>query len=366
MSAQAAQQMGLKVVILDSDPNCPAGQITMLHILKDWNSEVGTAELANKASVLTLENEWASPANLLLAERLGATVIPSPATLDIIGDKLKQRSVLAVAGLRSPRFRSLNSWDDLTSALTEWDGRVVLKSRRGGYDGYGVTIVKAPVNMEQLPSSDAAEWYVEEYIPFERELAVMVSKNSSGQTSVYPIVESRQTKDGHRCDIIIAPAPDLTDQCAERVREIALTAVGAVGGIGLYGVELFQCGEDVIVNEVAPRPHNSGHYTMNGCRTSQFAQHIRSIKNWPPGPTDLLAPVVVMANLLAPKDGKIDLSRASANALRACQNAHIHWYGKNDMRPGRKMGHINVLGDTIEGTLSAATSARDAFWRGVL
>jgi 5-(carboxyamino)imidazole ribonucleotide synthase len=365
MSAQAAQQMGLRVIVLDSDPNCPGAQVTPFRVKMDWNSDIGAAELAQLASSITLENEWVSPSNLLLAKQLGSTVIPEPHTLSIIGDKFRQRTAFAERGLPSPRFCAISSWDDLYKAAENWGGKVVLKSRRGGYDGYGVKIVHLPINDKDLPLSEPDEWYAEEFVPFDRELAVIVGKNSSGETAIYPVVESRQTTDGHRCDVVIAPAPNVDTELTRLVQDICLSAVDAVEGIGLFGVELFSRNGEIIINEIAPRPHNSGHYTMDGCRTSQFEQHIRMVRNLPPGPTHLIAPVVVMANLLAPRHGQINLEKSVSDAYRICPNIHLHWYGKSVLREGRKMGHLNLLGDDLDDTLSLVLAARDAFWRGV-
>jgi 5-(carboxyamino)imidazole ribonucleotide synthase len=364
MSTHAAQQMGYRVVVLDSDPLCPAAQVTPWQVQKDWNSLDGTLELAAAASVLTLENEWADPENLVAAREEGALVLPSPETLTIIGDKFLQRKAFAERGLPSPRFCDMESWDELIGVARAWGGKAVLKSRCGGYDGYGVKVVTAPITKADLPKSKVSDWYAEEYIPFDRELAVMVSKNANGETAIYPLVESRQTVDGHRCDIVIAPAPGLTAEQASAAQRICLEAVEAVQGIGLFGIELFQSGGEFFINEIAPRPHNSGHYTMDGCRTSQFEQHIRSVQGLPLGPTDLLAPAVVMANLLAPWNGDIDLQKSLKNAMEVCPGVHVHWYGKAKMRVGRKMGHLNVLGETTEAALGNAIAARDAFWKG--
>jgi len=362
MSAQAAQRLGLTVLVLDGDLDCPAGQVTPKQIIQDWDSVLGTQALASQVSVVTLENEWVTPENLRLAMDAGADVIPGPSTMAIVGDKFKQRLAFSASGLPVPRFTSLSNWDDLIKQSTEWGGKLVLKSRCGGYDGYGVKIVEAPIGDVQLPSAQASDWYAEEFIPFDRELAVMVSRNKDGKTSVYPVVESRQTVDGHRCDVVIAPAPGLSVEQEELAQRISLGAVDAIGGIGLFGVELFLNGDRIIINEIAPRPHNSGHYTMDGCRTSQFEQHIRSVRNLPPGATTLLTPVVVMVNLLAPFDGLIDLESATRRAYECCPNIHLHWYGKTKMREGRKMGHINLLGQDLDETLSHALAARLAFW----
>jgi 5-(carboxyamino)imidazole ribonucleotide synthase len=364
MSSQAAQRMGFQVAVLDTDQQSPAAQVGASCILKDWNSEVGAIELAHASSVITLENEWVKPENLMVAEGLGCPVVPGPKTLAIIGDKLEQRRVLVSHSLRSPRFAPLRHWDDVCEFATEWGAKcVVLKARRGGYDGYGVRIMD--IGSDAPPTSDAEQWFVEEYMPFSRELAVMVSKNGSGQTSVFSVVESRQTLAGNRCDTVIAPAPNLTAAQAAQIQDMALQAVEAVEGTGLFGIELFQVGDEFLVNEIAPRPHNSGHYTMDGCRTSQFEQHIRAVKNLPPGPTDLLAPVVIMLNLLAPGDGPVPIGRCTESALASCADIHLHWYGKRAMRNGRKMGHLNLLGDTVENTLALANAARDAFWKGL-
>ncbi len=355
--------MGFRAAILDSNSLSPAGQVTPFHVLYDWNSLPGTVELAKQSTVVTLENEWADPNSLLAAEHTGASVVPHPRTLSIIGDKFVQRSCLLQQGLPSPQFRALKDWDDVCALFAEW-GSVVIKSRWGGYDGYGVKVIRSRFDLDNLPTVEAASWYAEELIPFDVELAVIVSKNESGESAVYPVVESRQTRDGNRCDIVIAPAPGLTQEQSERAKQVSLDAVNAVGGIGIYGVELFKSGDRITINEIAPRPHNSGHYTMDGCRTSQFEQHVRSVLNLPPGSTALVAPVVVMANLLAPKDGNVDLDNSIESALKVCPDVHIHWYGKNEMRKGRKMGHLNLLGESLESTLERILDAREAFWEG--
>jgi 5-(carboxyamino)imidazole ribonucleotide synthase len=362
MSAQAAQKLGYQVDVLDSDPNSPACQVTSQRVDLGWNSREGTVELARTSGVVTLENEWVSPENLRLAESKGATVCPAPGTLEVIGDKLFQRQILAQSELPTPRHVELLNWADAEEAARQWGYPIVLKSRRGGYDGYGVSVARSRDDLLGVKMHDAAEWYAEEFVPFNRELAVMVAINASGESAVYPVVESRQTSDGHRCDVVVAPAPNLNAALGDAAKTIALSAVQAVGGVGLYGVELFLAGDRLIINEIAPRPHNSGHYTMDGAATSQFEQHIRSIMDLRLGPTDLLAPCVVMANLLAPCDGTISLTRAIKAVLAEYPDVHIHWYGKEDMRTGRKMGHINVLGDSIEVAVSRALSARERFW----
>jgi 5-(carboxyamino)imidazole ribonucleotide synthase len=365
MSAQAAQRLGYAVVVLDSDPLSPASQITPFRVPQAWNSVAGTLELAASVSVITLENEWVLPSCLEKAEQGGCRTYPQSNTLQILGDKLLQRQCFYNHSLPSPKFRKLSSWDDAHQASTEWGLPLVLKSRKGGYDGYGVKIIRNAADWAKVDVLEPKEWYAEEHIAFDRELAVMISRAPSGGTAIYPVVESRQTVDGNRCDLVIAPAPSITEVAESMAKEIALRAVEAVVGVGLFGVELFAVGDRMIVNEIAPRPHNSGHYTMDGCITSQFEQHIRSICDLPLGPTDLLAPVVVMANLLAPSDGLFDLRKATAAALCASSDLHLHWYGKQEMRIGRKMGHMNLLGKDIQETISRAIAARAAFWKGL-
>lgn len=363
MSAQAAQRLGFQVVVLDTDPDCPAAQVTPRRIDGRFDDPADLKRLAESCDVITLEHEWINPAHFSAIEESGRDVYPSPATLAYLTDKLRQRSRLSSCGLAGPRAEKACTVDEGKSLATEWGYPLVLKARHGGYDGYGVRIVRDSSEWDDKFPADADDWYIEQFVPFDRELAVMVARGVDGRTAVYPVVESVQTADGHRCDTVTAPAPGLSPTIASAAQAAAVAAVEAVSGVGLFGVELFQLKNGaVMINEMAPRPHNSGHYTMDCCVTSQFEQHIRSVCGLALGPTDLLARGAAMANLLGTKTGTFASGEGVRRALAAVPAAHVHWYGKQQTRTGRKMGHINVLADSPERALSRALRARTAFW----
>lgn len=364
MSAQAAQQMGFDVFILDPDPECPAAQVTPHSITGAIDDPSELKRLSERCEVITLENEWVLPESLRLLEDAGVAVHPGAETMALIGDKFAQREHFARSGLPVPEARVIAAQADARELAAAWGYPIVLKARLGGYDGYGVRLVRREADWEsRFPEDTPGRWYAERFVPFDQELAVMVARSYEGETSVYPVVRSAQTADGHRCDWVIAPAPDIDPRIANRAEAIARDAVRAIDGIGIFGIELFLADNgEVIINEIAPRPHNSGHYTLDACATSQFTQHIRAVTGLALGPTRLLAPAAAMANLLGVGGGPYDTQAGLARAFSAVPSAHVHWYGKREGRPGRKMGHINVLADTADIAIVQAQAAREAFW----
>jgi len=364
MSAHAAQQLGYQVVVLDSDLHCPASQVTPFIIGGRHDDIEALRKLASACDVMTLENEWVIPEQIAQIEREGCEVYPTSKTLSLLVDKLIQRQTLQNAGAPGPRAIPLCDIEDAKRIARDWGYPIVLKARCGGYDGYGVRIAHSDRQLEELWPSNSSNWFAEEFVPFTRELAVMAARGRDRKTVVYPVVESVQTSDGNRCDTVSAPAPNLSDALAKAAQAAAIQAVEAVDGIGLFGVELFETtGGRIMINEMAPRPHNSGHYTMDCCKTSQFEQHIRSICGLPLGPTALLAGGGAMANLLGAQNGDFLAACGVEKALREVPGAHIHWYGKEKTKEGRKMGHINVLADSPEDALEQAVRARNFFWR---
>jgi|SRR5579862_443262 len=365
MSTQAAQQMGFAVAILDPDPDCPAAQVTPHAVVGKIDDPTSLKSLARHCHTITLENEWVKPEHLRLLEDAGAAVFPSAYTVGLIGDKYAQRAHFAKNGLPVPEARPIADLVEARTLAQEWGYPLVLKARLGGYDGYGVRIVRNEEGWSsEFSKGMAGAWYAERFVPFTGEMAVMVARNSLGQASVYPVVVSAQTSDGHRCDWVTAPATHISEKTRVQAARVALDAVRSIDGVGIFGIELFLTSDGgILINEIAPRPHNSGHYTMDCCQTSQFAQHIRAVTNLTLGPTDLLAGGAAMANLLGQRDEPVDLRTSLARALSAVPGARVHWYGKRDARKGRKMGHINVLADTPAGALSRALSAREAFWK---
>jgi 5-(carboxyamino)imidazole ribonucleotide synthase len=346
MTAEAAAGLGLEVAILERAPDSPAARIAARSLVGAWDDRGALAALAAGALVVTLENEFVDAVSLAWLEEQGAPVFPTAHTLSLVQDKLEQKRLMAAAGLPVPPFRAVASSADIEHAAAEWGWPVVLKARRDGYDGYGNATLRAAADIE--PALRRLGWperalLVESWVEFERELAVMVARGRGGATVVYPVVETVQRD--HICHVVRAPAP-VAAEVAARAAAIARAAVGACGGIGVFGVELF-LGADgqVVYNEIAPRPHNSGHYTIEACQTSQFENHLRAVLGLPLGDPALVTPAAVMVNLLGTRDAPAR-AEGLATAL-AVPGAQVHLYGKTMSRVGRKMGHVTALGTTL-------------------
>ncbi len=331
MSIQAAQRMGLRCLSLDPGEETPAGQIadTIRGPLDDPES---IAEVFTRCAKVTLENEFI-PAQAIRdasARSSGSHLIPNAEVLASIQDKLLQRHALKQAGVPSPKAVSLEKEGE--TAVSEIGFPMVLKARFGGYDGKGTRYARTPEDLAKLRTDwQGKGWLAEEYVPFKRELAVMVCLSEWG-AYCFPTMETVQTH--HVCDLVYP--------CDADGSAIAIAAVEAIGGYGLFGVELFELESgELLVNEIAPRPHNTGHYTLDWGSASQFEQHVRIVMGFPLAAVEQTVPVC-MANLLG-REGSFDLVAATKAALTD-PAARVHWYGKSEMRPGRKMGHINVVG----------------------
>lgn len=351
MSIQAAQRMGLRCLSLDPGADTPACQVAEA-IQGKLDDHEAIAEVFRRCARVTLENEFipapAIASALELAKRDESALIPGIETLATIQDKLRQREALNHAGVPSPNAAALVDPDTLLSRVIEggeWEP-VVMKARFGGYDGKGTRYGRTREEfIENLPLP-VEGWLVEEFVPFRRELAVMVFIDPRSK-GAFRTMETVQVD--HVCDLVYSSDVDASD--------IAIAAVEAVGGYGLFGVELFETeAGDILVNEIAPRPHNTGHYTLDWGGTSQFEQHVRLAMEFPVDP-EPFGRNACMANLLG-VDGKFDLQAAMHRALEF-PDTHVHWYGKS-MRKGRKMGHLTAVGG--EDVLERARSAREAFF----
>ena len=364
MSAQAAQRLGFQVVVLDTDPFCPAAQVTPWLVAGDYKDEDCLRQLARMCRYVTLENEWVEPNYLDTLKELGAEVVPGSSTIEVIQDKFFQRSYFNSVGLPSPKATTVARIEDGKEIAQTWGYPLVLKARYGGYDGHGVRFIQDESRWsEVMPDNYGQDWYLEEYVPVQRELAVMAAIDRNKEIVVYPVVESKQTKDGHRCDWVRTPASSLSAATLEEIDEIVHDFLEGMFTVGLFGLEFFLTDEDeVMINEVAPRPHNSGHYSMDFCVTSQFEQHIRAVTGIGLGPTGMRTKAAAMANLLAPTDDRVDIQAALKRTFDSCPGSYVHWYGKSTMRTGRKMGHINVSAQTPDKALTRALEARRAFW----
>lgn len=352
MSAHAAYRLGLDIAILEKERGSPAGQMTHREFVGTVKDTSLLRRFSGACDVITLENEFIDSGRIEVLENLGTKVVPSSRTIGCIQDKLVQKELLHRSGLPVPKFMIVRHKNDFASIAGSLGLPFVVKSRKMGYDGYGNALVTDRRSFDasfRHLTSRHAHLFAEEFVSFRLELAVMVARTRR-ETVAYPVVQTVQ-KD-HICHTVIAPARIGKRESADAV-EIAIEAVRAVRGYGMFGIELF-LREDgaLLVNEMAPRPHNSGHYTIEGCVTSQFENHIRAVLNLPLGSTQMTAPSAVMVNILGKRSTRSRM-RNLGNALRT-RDAHLHIYGKNISREGRKMGHLTLLGTT------AATLLRKA------
>jgi len=362
MSIQAAQRMGVRCLSLDPSGDTPASQIA--DAVQGRLDDAGKiAEIFSRCERVTLENEFIPAAAIRealgLSGRPTETLVPGVETLAIIQDKLHQRQALAAAGVASPKAVPLD--DGGAMAREEIGFPMVLKARFGGYDGKGTRYAKTPEELElHRPLWEGGGWLAEEFVPFRRELAVMVATDGR-RTVELETVETIQTN--HVCDVTF-PAR-LGPFGAADTQGVPTAAVRAVGGIGLFGVEMFETMDGrVLVNELAPRPHNTGHYTLDWGDLSQFDHHVRLTLG-----LDFSRSAgadVLMANLLGQAEGP-PLEVARRALLEFEPQARLHWYGKAESKPGRKMGHINlVCGGDGAGALERLRRCREVFqgWTG--
>jgi 5-(carboxyamino)imidazole ribonucleotide synthase len=360
MTLQAASALGIDVVIGERFADSPAARLTSQSVVfaHGWDDPDALDRFAALAPIVTLENEFVDAGVLEALERRGARVLPAPACVRVVQDKLLQKQALARAELPVPRFMAVEDPSELRQAGAELGWPLMLKARRDGYDGRGNIVVR---EAGEAPSALASlGWprrsiFVEAFAEFDRELAVLVVRGQDGQVAMYPVVETRQDPGLHICREVLAPA-ELASEVTERAAAIARGAVQAVGGIGAFGVELFLLPNgEVCINELAPRPHNSAHYTIEACWTSQFDNHVRAVVGLPLGDPGLRAPAAAMVNLLGTRLDPIpdaDLGRALAEP-----HVYVHLYGKSENRPGRKMGHITALGSGMDEALRSARTA---------
>ncbi len=355
MLARAASRLGLCTSVLDASATCPASRETANFCEGSYQSPGTLERFTNGVDVVTLENEFVEAPLLAGLESLGREVWPSAGTMALLQDKLVQKQTLRAAGVPVTDFEPVTDSASVETAAAMMGYPFVLKRRCLGYDGTGNFTVRDASDwaaaLDKL-GGQGAGLYAERWCPFERELAVIVTRGKSGDLAVYPLVETRQ--ENHVCEQVIAPAP-VPEAIAKQAARIACGAVEAVDGVGSFGIEFFQMGDGrLLINEIAPRVHNSGHYTIEACECSQFENHIRAIRGLPLGSTRMRAPAA-MVNLLANTTAS-GAPRGIAEAL-AVPGAHVHLYGKLHAVPGRKMGHVTALGETPEQALATARRA---------
>jgi len=356
MSAYQAYKLGFEISILEKEKNSPAGQLTKHEYVGSIDDDALLLEFSQNCDIVTLENEFVDYRRLELIENSGKIVLPSSITISLIQDKLIQKRSLQKFNLPVPGFievKNDTTYADLKAYLGE---KFILKSRKMGYDGYGNFKVENEndymVGFEKLTQRHNS-LLAEEFISFRKELAVMDARTEK-EIKVYPVVETIQKN--HICHTVIAPAL-ISKKLYKDADELAVAAVKAVDGFGIFGIEMFQTVESILINEMAPRPHNSGHYTIEACVTSQFENHIRAVSGLPLGSTEMYKKFAVMINLLGKREGEGIVE--NYNDALADEEIHLHIYGKRKSRAGRKMGHITMLGDSLNSILERAKTIEE-------
>ncbi|MQA96272.1 MAG: 5-(carboxyamino)imidazole ribonucleotide synthase [Streptosporangiales bacterium] len=355
MTHQAAIGLGVGLRVMAAAADDSAALVCADARLGDYRSLDDLQVFARGIDVLTFDHEHVPNRHLRTLEAAGVAVRPGPAALRHAQDKIAMRSRLTEIGAPSPRWCKVADLADV-SALAERTGwPVVLKAARGGYDGKGVWLCGTPEEARAVIERAAAEnvpLLAEERVEFRREVAALVARSPHGQGAAYPLVETAQ-RDGI-CHEVIAPAPGLDLDRAAEAQRLALDIAAELGVVGLLAVELFETAEGMVVNELAMRPHNSGHWTIEGANTSQFEQHLRAVLDLPLGSPQVTAPVVVMANLLGGADP--DVYGRYVHVMAKDPTVKVHLYGKS-VRPGRKIGHVTALGEDLDDVLGRARDA---------
>jgi len=353
MTAQVAKRMGFYVTVLDPWPKCPAEHIADVQIVGDLYDADKLRELAMASDVMTYDVEHIDTQVLKDLQVQGHVIYPSPDLLEVIQDKYKQNQYFEKNSIPTPRFMAVDKLTPDYLAQTRFP--IVQKARKGGYDGRGVVILHG---MEDIENALKVPSVIEEFVDFTKELAIIIARSPSGETACYPVVEMMFDDRTNICDIVTAPAR-IDEATAKRAQQIALHAVESFAGVGVFGVEMFltRAGE-ILVNEIAPRPHNSGHYTIEACITSQFEQLIRAISGLPLGATNLLKPVAMLNLLGEPEYSGSPRIEGLQKAL-AIPGVSFHLYGKEVTKPFRKMGHVTVIDDDLEQAIAKVYQVKD-------
>jgi 5-(carboxyamino)imidazole ribonucleotide synthase len=359
MTALAARELGCDVLVLERSDPSPAAPLANDALLGDWNDPATLRQLATQVDVVSIENEFLDVEALETMVQHGHALYPGTATLRRIQDKFIQKQTLADARLTTPRFAAVDQPADLTKVAKDFGWPMVLKTRRNGYDGKGNYTLHSAADIDagwQALGGGRNTLYVEAFCPYVRELAVIITRGRDGAAAIYPVVETVQRN--HICHLVHAPAP-VSEAIARTAAQMARRAIEAIDGVGSFGVEMFlTAAGEVLINELAPRVHNSGHYTIEACECSQFENHVRAVLGWPLGSTAMVAPAAVMVNLLGAGGGP-GTPHGLERAL-AIPGAHVHIYGKALSGAGRKMGHITALGQTLEAAGNTARQAAEA------
>ena len=359
MIAHEARRMSLRVIVLDPTEECPASGIANEQIVADFKNEEAIMQLAEKSDVVTYEIELANSRALKDLEARTYPVRPAPETLHIVQNKFRQKSFLRQHKIEVADFEHVMSKDHLYQLCNEFGFPVMLKACEDSYDGRGNFLITSP---EQVGNAfryfSGNDMMVERFVPFTNEISIMVARNPSGEVESFPVAENIH-KDGI-LDTTIVPAR-INEEVKLKAKVMAETTMEVLKGAGIFGIEMFVTDKrNVLINEIAPRPHNSGHYTNEACSVSQFEQHLRAVLDLPLSRPELLCPAV-MVNILGNEHSTGSYVIEGLRRLLSVPGVKLYVYGKKTSKPGRKLGHITATGSTVEEALMRAANARTRF-----
>jgi 5-(carboxyamino)imidazole ribonucleotide synthase len=358
MITEAAMKMPehiSKVIVLDPVKNCSASQVGAEQIIADFKDKNAIIELAKRSDIITYEIE-SGDSEVLKSVEKDAEINPSPETLKIIQDKFLQKSFLLQNNIPVPEFIQVELVSDLEQGLRKFGYPSILKARRDAYDGRGNFKIDSPKQIQTaFDYFKEKKLMLEKFVPFKMEVSVIAARNTKGQIKTFPIVENIH-EDNILCETI-APAR-ISEKIAKKAEEIAKNTMNVLKGAGIFGIEMFVTENDeIVINEIAPRVHNSGHHTLQSSATSQFEQHLRAILGLDLGSTDLLHPTI-MHNILGPKNFEGEYKPIEISE----QNVFLKMYGKKISKPSRKLGHFNLVGkqgETIDQLLKKLETLKD-------
>ncbi len=343
------------VIVLDPTPQCPASSVAE-QIVGNLKDPAALRQLAQHSDILTYEIEHINTSALKALQKEGATIYPSPDSLAMIQDKYRQKVFLAEHGIPVAPFRAVASPADIEQVAHEWGYPLVLKAKKDAYDGRGNARINQSQEIEHaIARLGDRELYVEKCLDIDKEIGLMIARNQRDKIATHPVVQMIHERD--ICQTVLAPAP-IAPALQREAQDIARQTAGYLEGAGIFGIEMFLDKTGTIwLNEIAPRPHNLGHYTIEACQTSQYEQHLRAITNLPLKSTDMLYPVAVMVNILGTRNGP-----AQPEWIGKYNREHVfvHIYGKRETKVDRKMGHITAVGDNLATVYRQAMEARAA------
>ncbi len=389
MLGMAAKQMGFTVTVMDATPQSPAGQVVDLQLEGTYSDPEVTEKLAGISDYLTVEIEHINTETLKKLVKQGIKVNPAPETIELIKNKFAQKEYLSKNKIPTAPFREIENChsslrdhkmakqsskeqsrllsrsfplgprNDITKELERiantFGYPFVLKKKFDAFDGRGNALIRKKSDIAKaFEKLGKQNLYAEKFVPFIKELAVIIVRDMQGKVAIYPVVQTIHKN--NICHIVMAPAP-INRKLQQKAQSLALKVMKHLQGAGVFAVEMFLTEKgDILVNEIAPRVHNSGHFTIEACYTSQFEQHIRAISGLPLGSTQMKVPAAVMINILGERKGTAEVK----NLAKVLQmpNVSVHIYGKAETKPERKMGHITVVGDSIEECFKKAKKAR--------